>query len=296
MEFRQLEVFVTVAETKSFSKAADYLYLTQSTVSSHIKNLEKEIKKKLFIRSTKSLKLTREGASFLWYARRIIETRDAALENINSSTKHILHLGASTIPSGYLLPKLLAGFRKKYPHICFDIKQSDSTDIQEKIIDGTIELGLVGKKSEAAQCAFIPFCTDELVIAAPANEYYLTMQKKEAPIQQLLNEPIIMREQGSGTQKTIDLFLESIGRQAKNLHVITRTNDLEAIKQMILNNMGIAIVSKYSVENLARDKQIILYPLQTEIKRQFYLTYLKAKNIKPVLQKFIDYTQEIYSL
>ena len=154
MEFRQLEVFVTVAETKSFSKAADYLYLTQSTVSSHIKNLEKEIKKKLFIRSTKSLKLTREGASFLWYARRIIETRDAALENINSTTKHILHLGASTIPSGYLLPKLLAGFRKKYPHICFDIKQGDSTDIQEKIIDGTIELGLVGKKSEAAQCAF----------------------------------------------------------------------------------------------------------------------------------------------
>ena len=99
MEFRQLEAFVATAELKSFSKAAKYLYLSQSTVSSHINNLENKLGKQLLFRTTKTITLTPEGETFLIYARKIVETKNLAMLSLQQSSKSILHIGASSIPS-----------------------------------------------------------------------------------------------------------------------------------------------------------------------------------------------------
>ena len=115
MEFRQLEAFVATAELKSFSQAAKYLYLSQSTISSHVQNLEDDLGRKLLLRTTKSITLTPEGETFLSYARKIVETKDQAVLSLQQSSKSMLHIGASSIPSGYLLPKIIAGFKEKYP-------------------------------------------------------------------------------------------------------------------------------------------------------------------------------------
>ena len=158
MEFRHLEIFLAVAETKSFSKAAKHLFLSQSTVSSHIKNLESELQKPLFIRSTKSVELSPDGCTFLRYANSILEMREAALEALNAPSETILRIGASTIPSGYLLPRLLRGFHDSHPHTFFDIQQGDSGKILEKILDGSLELGFIGKKKthqSASSCHFV---------------------------------------------------------------------------------------------------------------------------------------------
>ena len=117
MEFRQLEAFVATAELKSFSQAAKYLYLSQSTISSHVQNLEDDLGRKLLLRTTKSITLTPEGETFLSYARKIVETKDQAVLSLQQSSKSMLHIGASSIPSGYLLPKIIAGFKEKYPEM-----------------------------------------------------------------------------------------------------------------------------------------------------------------------------------
>lgn len=178
MEFRQLEAFTAVADLKSFSKAADALYLSQSTVSSHIKNLEKELQKNLIVRTTKSLQLTTDGLIFLKYAKRIIETRDAAIETLNSPSDSLIHLGASTIPSSCLIPQLLSSYRKSHPYTYFSIIQNDSEEILSKILDGSIELGLIGENTTSSRCTCIPFCSDELVLVTPATPYYLELSKK----------------------------------------------------------------------------------------------------------------------
>lgn len=294
MEFRQLEVFVAVAEYKSFSKAADSLFLSQSTASSHIKNLEKELQKPLFYRTTKHLQLTEEGKRFLPYAQRILDTKQVALQELCTSKNHLLRLGASSIPSAYLLPRVLDGFHTLNPDVRFSIKQMDSQEVQERILDGTLEIGFVGSPSPSVYCTNIPFCRDELVIVTPATEHYRNLAQKKCSYRTLLQEPMLTREAGSGTQLVAEEFLASIGLHTEDLHILAEISDPEAIKQLIIGGMGISVFSRFAVADLEKRGQAILYPLPSEINRSFYITYLRSKTLKPVLQSFIDYTLSFY--
>lgn len=292
MEFRQLEVFAAVAEQKSVSKAAEQLYLTQSTASSHLKNLERELGKQLIFRTTKHLQLTEEGQRLLPYARRILETRNAALKELQEPSEQLLHLGASTIPSGYLLPKILGGFRRLHPNFYFSIKQGDSREIQEQVLDGTLEVGFVGSECPSSHCVNLPFCTDQLVLVTPSTRHYLALRQQGCTYRDLLGEPIILRERGSGTQKAADQFLASIHVDPSQLHPVAEINDLESIKQMIVGGMGVSICSRFAVADLEAQGQAILYPLPSEIRRRFYITYLKARTLKPALRALIQYARD----
>lgn len=294
MEFRQLEAFVAVYELQSFSKAAEYLYLSQPTVSSHINNLEKELKVKLISRTTKSLHFTDEGITFLSYAKRILELKNAAFNALQSNLNMVIQLGASTIPSGYLLPQVLNAFHQNNPNIYFNIRQGDSREIEERILDGTIELGLTGQLCANPQCVCIPFCSDQLAIVTPKTPYYQELKESKPTIRRLLKEPMIMREQGSATQRAADYFLKNLKIPVHQLQIIARINDLESIKRMILNGMGISILSKYAITDLEQQQQIFTYPLPTDIPRQFYIVYLKSRPLKPIVTQFIEFTQDFY--
>lgn len=294
MDFKHLEVFVAIAEYKSFSKAAEHLYLSQSTISIHLKNLEKYLGKKLINRSTKQVQLTPDGEIFLSYAKRLIETRDSALTALNLPVNSFIQIGASTIPSGYLLPQLLSDFRSHYSDVFFDIKQSDSNDIINKVIEDTVEIGIVGAYNNNKDCIFIPFCNDNLVIATPATSYYLSLKKDNNCISHLLQSPMIMREQGSGTKKAADIYLQKENITYDKLNIVAKINDLESIKQMILNGIGISIISNFAVKTLAEQGQILTFPLNSNIKRQFFIVHKKSKLLKPIVKYFIDYTVKYY--
>lgn len=294
MEFRQLEAFTAVAALKSFSKAADALYLSQSTVSSHIKNLEKELQKGLIDRTTKSLQLTPDGLIFLDYAKRMIQTRDTAIENLNAPSSSIINLGASTIPSSCLLPQLLSSFRQSHPCTHFYITQSDSSEILSKILDGSIEVGLIGENTSFGGCVCVPFCSDELVLVTPATPCYLDLKKRNPDLTTLLKNPLILREQGSGTQKAVNRFFHSLDIGHDTLNVIAQTNDLESIKQMIANGMGISILSRLSVRSLLQQRLALSYPLPAQFTRKFYIAYLKSRTFPSALQDFIHHTLHFY--
>ena len=130
MEFRQLEAFAAIAKYKSFSKAANALYLTQPTISAHLGSLERELQKKLVSRTTKTIQLTQDGEKFLKYVNRILELKEAAVQDLAGEEKEIISLGESTIPSGYLLPGLLSEFRRQHPGVLFKISKGDSGEIE----------------------------------------------------------------------------------------------------------------------------------------------------------------------
>lgn len=297
MEFRQLEAFAAVAKYKSFSKAADALFLTQPTVSSHLGSLERELQKKLISRTTKTLQLTGEGERFLKYAQRILELKTAALQELSGDTRDIISLGASTIPSGYLLPGLLAEFRRKHPGVYFQIRQGDSYEIEEKVLDGTVELGLIGNFCDSTHCICEEFCSDQMVIAMPSTAYYLKLKReaeREKDAGRLLMEPLIMREIGSGTGKAAEQFLKKSGVREEQLNVAARINDIESIKRMIAEGMGISLISGFAVEDMVKSGQLITYSLDTQIHRNFYLLRRKKEERKPVLKKFIRFVLEYY--
>ena len=299
MEFKQLEAFVAVVDYGSFSEAARRLYLTQPTISAHIRSLEEELHMKLIVRTTKKTNITDKGYQLYDSAVRMLEIRNNLLENFTGSHRHMIDLAASTIPSSYLLPELLAAFGKTHPDVYFHSMQSDSSDSISRVLDGTVDLALVGQNTRDESCVFVPFCHDELVIATPVNDHYLGLKDQELPIvfHDFIKDPIIIREKGSGTKKEMDLFLERIGVTTSSLNVIARMNDLESIKKSIVNGLGISILSARSVADLQRTKQLLVFPLgDTAHKRSFYIVYSKNRILKPHVKQFIQFVRDYYIL
>ena len=295
MDFKQLEAFAAVVDYGSFSEAARRLYLTQPTISAHIRALENELKVKLIIRTTKKLTVTAKGYQLYDSALRILHIRDNLLEDFTGSKRHIIDLSASTIPSSYLLPELLAGFGKICSEVYFHSQQSDSTEAIQKVIDGSVDLGLVGQYLEKEDCCFLPFCQDSLVIAAPVTPHYLKLKEQNTPLRELVKEPMIVREKGSGTKKEMDLFLEKADIPPSELHVIARMNDLESIKKSIVNGLGISILSARSVKDLEKTRQVLLFPLnETGHLRSFYIVYSRNRILKPHVRQFIQFARNFY--
>lgn len=283
MEFKQLEAFVAVVDYGSFSEAARKLYLTQPTISAHIRSLEEELHARLIIRTTKKLTITTKRYQLYDSAFRILDIRNNLLENFTGSRKQIIDLAASTIPSSYLLPELLAGFGRMYPDVYFHSWQTDSSGAINRVLDGTVDLALTGQNTGDDSCVFIPFCQDNMVIATPVNDHYLNLKQKEQPVvfQDFIKDPVIIREKSSGTKKEMDIFLENAGIEPSSLNVVARMNDLESIKKSIVNGLGFSILSARSVVDLQKTKQILLFPLEESAhKRSFYIVYSKNRILK----------------
>lgn len=296
MEFKQLEAFVAAVDYNSFSEAAKHLYLTQPTVSAHISTLEKELNSKLIIRTTKKMELTARGQQFYECAVSILNMRNNIVHEFTGGGQKLISMGASTIPSSYILPEVLGAFNKEMQEVIFNIWQSDSKKVISKVIDGTIDFGLTGMKIDTDDCIFIPFFKDELAVATPVNDHFLKLREQNAGLDTLLKEPIIMRENGSGTQKEIDNLLSSHHINVTNLQVIARMNDLEAIKHSIASGMGISILSTLSMRDMTSAGKLMKFPLSgTGHTRNLYIVYSKHRILKPYVKQLIHFLKDYYS-
>lgn len=231
----------------------------------------------------------------------MLDIRNNLLENFTGAHKHMIDLAASTIPSSYLLPELLAAFGKAHPDVYFHSVQSDSAESISRVLDGTVDLALVGQNTRDESCVFLPFCYDELVLATPVTDRYLSLYSHlpDEPVsfRDFAKDPIIIREKGSGTKKEMDLFLEKNGIIPGNLNVVARMNDLESIKKSIVNGLGISILSSRSVTDLQKTKQILVFPLgEPTHKRSFYIVYSKNRILKPYVKQFIQFVRDYYIL
>ena len=279
MELKQLRSFVSVVEQGGFSAAAESLFLSQPTISTHVRQLEEELGCELLSRTTKALELTPTGEKVLAYAKNILDLED-----------RIIHIGASTIPSAYILPELLARYGRLHPEIYFQVHQSDSRRVIEEFEDGLFDLAMIGVKHENAHTVCHPICTDRMVLITPANEHYLALKDEgDFPLDRLPEEPIILREHGSGSLKLADSFLAEAGIRESDLRVVARINDQEAIKQMVTQGLGVSIISERAVEGLVREKRILSFSIaKAQASRDLYLIH-KKKPSGEHLEDFISY-------
>lgn len=211
MDIRQLEAFVYTVKYQSFSLAAQKLYISQPTVSAHIRSLEEEFHTQLLKRTTKSLSLTPAGTKLYSYATEILTLQQKAIVELANETKPQLRIGASSVPSLYFLPELLSAYHAVHPDIRVYASCSDSLDVVHKVDDGICDIGLVGTTTSDTSCEFLPFASDELVIAAPATPHYQAYQTMPSPLDALLKEPFLLREDNSGTKQETLYFLKNKG-------------------------------------------------------------------------------------
>lgn len=291
MDFKQLQSFVTVVQEESFTQAAGRLFVSQSTVSTHIHQLESELNTKLILRTTKSLQITPKGRELYEYALNILELKERMIQACSIESRRIIHLGASTIPSAYILPQLLVDFGKLHQDIYFIIHQSDSQGIINGLKDGLFNLGFIGMSCEDSDFCCQPFCKDRMVVITPVNEHFLQYkQQKENVLPELLREPLILREKGSGSKKMADNFLAHSGISEDELQIIARVNDQETIKNLVAGGMGISIISEKAAHNFLQEKRLLAFELpQAFSERSLYLIYRKNYLLPSYVKEFLTF-------
>lgn len=296
MDFKQLQSFITVVKYGSFTKAAEVLYSSQPTISSHIRNLEEELSTRLLVRTTKSLTITPRGMEFYEWAVNTIETRDILLRRWSDDAKRIIRLGTSTIPSAYILPEILPAFGEKNPNVYFIMNQSDSQGVIDGLLQGTYDVGFTGMPTENELLECIPFYEDRMVIITPVNEHFLAYESNPAPdLETLMQEPIILREKGSGSKKSADYFIESLGMTENDLNIIARINDQESIKNLVAGGLGISITSEKAAQNFEREKRILVFQLpENTSHRQLYIVHHKDYIYRDYMKAFIEYVKNFY--
>ena len=297
MNLKQLESFALIIESRSFSQAAKKLFLTQPTISSHIALLEKELNTQLLVRTTKDVHPTEEGKKLYIYAKQILNIQNRIFQefNVESEESSLLTLGASTIPEQYILPEVLPKYIKRNKNE-LKILQGDSSQVIDKIINKEVEVGLVGTAIENSSLIFEPFFRDKLVVITPVNEKYMKMKEDGFSINDLLKEPIIMREEGSGTRKEIREFLKAHNFDIHNLNVIATLNSIEAIKKSVQNNMGISIISKLALEDFEKDNKVLVFEFEDiDMYRNLYIVRNKEMYMSKCPLKFIKFIREFFN-
>jgi DNA-binding transcriptional LysR family regulator len=248
MEDHRLKSYCLVVETKSFSRAAQAKHMTQSAMSRLVKSLEEELGVTLLLRKGRTVAPTPEGRLFYEHARKILEDYAKLEQDISAATrqaKGALRLGASRTPAVHLLPQVIYDFSKAHPAVRIDLSVDKTAKVLQDLRDGKIDIGIVeGNVGDSTFFAEV-IAEDEIVLIAPEN-HPLTRKKTAIP-QDLVAEPFLLPDQGSGTRELVDAYLREAGIDAKKIKVRMTIGSPELIIQMVRAGLGLAFASKWAV-------------------------------------------------
>ncbi|MEW6161984.1 MAG: selenium metabolism-associated LysR family transcriptional regulator [Nitrospirota bacterium] len=294
MEDHRLKAFCLVVEMKSFSKAAEAKFLTQSAMSHLIKNLEDELGVKLLERESKTVTPTPAGRLFYDYAKQILELYKKMENDVYSlvhKARGPLSIGASPTAATYLLPQVFYSFSKNYPEVQIEVSVSNTESTIDYLCEGMIDIGIVEGNPQKTTIHLEEIAEDEMVIIA-SDDNLLTKKKPLTP-QDLISQPFIMPETGSGTRELVDDFLHNLGIEPGNIKVSMTLGNPELIVRMVQSGMGISFVSKWSVFSALKDGSIKLLHMPTKrLRRKFYLISLHEEPSTVAARTFRKFIRE----
>ena len=298
MNLKQLEAFVQVSESGSFSKAAKELFLTQPTISAHISSLERELNVRLFIRNTKEVSLSDDGKDLYRYAKQITDLEKAIEERFymdSDDGKHFITIAASTIPAQYLLPKVLMCYRERYPKEQIKIMETDSSEVVTQVVDHMVDVGFTGTVLEKKHCKYIPFYKDELAVITPDTpEYRILKEQNRDDIDWIKRKPLILREEGSGTRKEAEKQLKNAGISMEDLDIVASIANQETIKKSVKQGMGITVLSRLAAED---EDGLLIFPIPgADEGRDINLVYNKNYQMTRSADRFIRIVKEVYDI
>ena len=294
MDFKQLQTYVAVVECESFSKAAQQLFISQPTVSAHIRMLEDELGSSLIERTTKSIMVTSKGRAVYEYAVGILKIRERMIQICAEEQKRIIRIAASTIPSAYMLPQILPEYGRMCMQTYFSIQQVKSKEVLSGVEDGQYDIGFSALPGDGDLMS-IPICQDRMVLITPVSQDFLEIRAKECvSTEELFQRPIILREKMDAGQKMADLYLTELGVREQDLHVVARANDQETVKQLVAGGMGISLISHRAAQNFIAEKRVLCFELPLRSEKTIYLVCRKSNWQTEYIQKFAAFVKRKY--
>lgn len=288
MALRYLNVFCKVYKNRSFSQAADELLLTQPTVSSHIKTLEDDLQLKLFDRLGRDVAPTKAGDILYAYAKEIEGLKRSArqaLAKYSGEMRGTLDMGGSTIPGEFLLPSLIGKFKKKYPDVKTNLRIGDTKVIAEMVMNGKIEMGLVGASVDNDRIESRIFTTDELVLIAPSS-----YRAGKISVEEFKTIPLILREIGSGSRRALEEEIRKSGLTLVDLNIVAEMGSTEAVKRAVKSGVGLSVVSSLAIEDELKMGFLKVIKMKgLPIERNLYAISHRLRNKSPLCQTFLDF-------
>jgi DNA-binding transcriptional LysR family regulator len=293
------EVFFEVASYKSFSKAAEALYISQPAVSKQIKNLESNLGIQLIERKGNTIKLTSSDDRLFDYLHKAksiqnhIES-DIAIIKDQRTSKGTLKIGASTTISLYVMPKILSAFHRKFPDVKLLMINRNSENILKALIDREIDIAIIEAHYKINAVHFLPFMDDEIIPVCATSSPYC---KKEILIDDLKNVPIAFRERGSGTHLVVQKCLEAQNIRMGDLNVIARLGGTEALKNFLIEDKCIGFLSRLAVvkelqSGLLREVKIKSFQMD----RRFEFVMRNGEEEAGLTKFFVKEARFIYNL
>jgi DNA-binding transcriptional LysR family regulator len=285
-----LETFAKAAELTSFTGAARALGLTQAAVSQRIQALEGALDLSLFQRRAGRVSLTEAGQRLYTYAERILALHREAIQEVAGHKSPLtgeLSLAASSIPGEHLLPELLAAFGGRCPHVQVRATVTDSQSVLRQLQNGEAHVGLVGGKMDNPDLEFRPFASDRLVLVVPVTHAW--SRRRRVPLAQLADQPLILREAGSGSRWCLERALTHAGKSLRDLRVALELGSNEGIKEAVLRGLGIAFLSTRAVQKELHDGK--LHPVQVaglSLTREMFAVWDRRRALPIAARLFLD--------
>lgn len=273
VDLLRIETFLHVAENLSFSEAARVLHLTQPTVSHHIKKLETELGVSLFERRGSAVRLTEAGRLLLPWARRMMRDTIEMQEMMESIQKGIagnLRIACSTTAGKYILPQLAARFSKRNPKIFVNILRCTAGHLVENMLQGEADLGVISYEIQDPELELQEFFQDYISVIVPTDHPFVT--KSSVRPEELVGEPIIMREETSGTRRVALSELAKHDISLEDLSVFMQVGNAEAIVRTVAAGYGISFVSKLAMSCPLERGHVVNVPVEgLNLSRKIYM-------------------------
>jgi DNA-binding transcriptional LysR family regulator len=250
LNVHQLHIFYTVAERGSFSVAAQTLHMTQPAVTMQIQALEERFGTKLFNRTTKKLELTEAGHRLLPQARKVVELMrdtDVLMVKFIEDLKGRLQFAASLTIGEYVLPRLLGSFLRRFPEVSINMKVMNTTEIIDAIAHQGVDFGIIEAPCEVPGFDAEPVMNDELMLVIPTDHPFAS--RDEVTLEEVIREPFVLREKGSGTRQIMEEELLRQGVSEAQLHVVSEFGSTGAVKSAVEAGMGLSILSVWTIKH-----------------------------------------------
>lgn len=291
MDDHKLKVFCIVAETKSFSRASEIIRLTQPAVSLQIQALEEMYGTKLFNRSGCVITLTRAGEMLYKYAKEINSLYAAAekeIGGVTGLTKGIISVGASSTIGNYILPYVVADFKRKHPKVGVHLHIGNTKHVVDYLNAGNVDIGFVEGDVRKQKLVIEKLIPDELVLIM--SPHHPWGKKAVVSVMSLAKEPLIFREEGSGTRQIIEKYFSKHGISPQQVKIALIMGSTESIKGAVEEGLGVSIVSRWATKKEARYGSLKTAIFKEDkFVRDFSLVRRKAKESSHTVDKFIDF-------
>jgi DNA-binding transcriptional LysR family regulator len=249
---KHLRIFCEVAKTKSMSKAAENLFISQPSVSTKLQEIEKYYNVTLFQRHSKTLGISEEGKIFYEQAKKILDELDN-LDNIFFHNRHeiTIRIGTTLTTGSTVLPTILNSIKSNHPSMNFRVIVDNTQEIENKLLDNQLDIAIVEGDINNEYITSTPIIPDMMILAC-SNKHPIAYKKIITP-EELAHQSFILREKGSGTRAMLEQYLIS---NKVPYHITWESRSWESIKQAVINNQGITLISARLIEEELRNQKL----------------------------------------